>query len=136
MVVKEPGHHELVKQIHKTISTGTQFRMHGGICHSIDTLHWCLEAYHTEMDSICLEKAVCEALIKELEEALKGELSTDEEEMAHELAEEVQRWLAACKSASAAGGDEEEEGLFGLLEPSLKAKGKHCANWTLPEPLP
>lgn len=91
MVVKEPGHCKLVKQIHKAISTGTQFRTCGGICCSIDTLHWCLEAYDTKMDSICLEKAVCKALIKELEEALKGEPSTDEEEMARELAEDVQR---------------------------------------------
>ena len=66
--------------------------MCGGICHSIDTLHWHLEAYDTEMDSICLEKAACEASVKELEEALKGELSTNKEEMACELAEEeVQR---------------------------------------------
>ena len=44
------------------------------------------------MDSICIERAACEVLVKELEEALKGELSTNEEEMVHELAEkEVQR---------------------------------------------
>ena len=39
------------------------------------------------MKSIRLERAACEASVKELEEALKGELSTDEEEMARELAE-------------------------------------------------
>ena len=66
--------------------------MHGGIRCSIGTLHWCLEVYDTEMDPICLERAACEASVKELEEALKGELSTNEEEMACELAEEeVQR---------------------------------------------
>ena len=106
--------------------------MHGGIRCSIGTLRWCLEVYDTEMDPICLERAACEASVKELEEALKGELSTNEEEMACELAEEeVQRWLAACKSTSGAAGDE-EEGLHGSLRPSLKVKGKCCANWTLP----
>ena len=73
-----------------------------------------------EMNSICLKRAVCKASIKELEEALKGELSADKE-MAHELAEEeVQRRLAASKSASAAAGDV-EEGVHGLLRPSSKA---------------
>ena len=66
--------------------------MCGGINHSLDTLCWCLEAYNMEMNLIHLERAACEASVKELEEALKGELSTDEEEMAHELVEEeVQR---------------------------------------------
>ena len=45
-----------------------------------------------EMDLICLKRAACKVSVKELEEALKGELSTNKEEMAHELAEEeVQR---------------------------------------------
>ena len=81
------------------------------------------------MDSICLKKAACEVLVKELEEALKGELSTNEEEMVCELAEEeVQRQLAAHMSTSSVAGDEEEEGLHGLLGPSSKTKGKHHAN--------
>ena len=81
-----------------------------------------------EMNLICLERAACEALVKELEEALKGELSTDKEEMARELAEEeVQRRLAAHKSASAAVGDV-EGGVHRLLRPSSKAKGKRRAN--------
>ena len=51
------------------------------------------------MKSIRLERAACKASVKELEEALKGELSTDEEEMARKLAEEeVQRRLAARKN--------------------------------------
>ena len=81
-----------------------------------------------EMKSIHLERAVCEVSVKELEEALKGELSTNEEEMVHELVEEeVQRRLAACKSTSAAAGDV-EGGVHRSLGPSLKAKGKHRAN--------
>ena len=80
------------KCIHEAISTGTLFRTRGGIRRSLDTLRWRLEAYDSEMKSIRLERAACEASVKELEEALKGELSTDEEEMARELVEEeVQR---------------------------------------------
>ena len=116
------------KHIREAISTGTLFRMRGGIRRSLDTLRWRLEAYDLEMKSIRLERAACEASVKELEEALKGELSTDEEEMARELAEEeVQRRLAACKSTSAAAGDV-EEGVRGSLGPSSKAKGKRRAN--------
>ena len=90
--VKEQGHHKLGKHICEAISTGAQFRTCGGIHHSIDTLCWHLEAYDMEMDSICLKRAACKVSVKELEEALKGELSTNKEEMAHELAEEeVQR---------------------------------------------
>ena len=81
-----------------------------------------------EMDLIHLKRAACKVLVKELEEALKGELSTNKEEMAHELAEgEVQRRLAVCKNTSAAAGDD-NEGLCGLLRPSSKAKGKRGAN--------
>ena len=116
------------KCIREAISTGTLFRTHGGICRSLDTLRWRLEAYDLEMKSIRLERAVCKVSVKELEEALKGELSTDEEEMASELAEEeVQRRLAACKSTSAAAGDV-EGGVRGSLRPSSKAKGKRRAN--------
>ena len=80
------------KRIREAISTRVLFRTRGSICRSLDTLRWRLEAYDTEMRSIRLERAACEASVKELEEALKGELSTDEEEMARELAEEeVQR---------------------------------------------
>ena len=44
------------------------------------------------MNLIHLKRAACEVSVKELEEVLKGELTTNEEEMAHELAEEkVQR---------------------------------------------
>ena len=80
------------------------------------------------MKSIHLERAACEVSVKELEEALKGELSTNEEEMVCELAEEeVQRRLAAHKSTSAAAGDV-EGGVCGSLRPSLKVKGKHRTN--------
>ena len=116
------------KRIREAISTGTLFRTRGGIRRSLDTLRWRLEAYDTEMKSIRLERATCEASVKELEEVLKGELSTDEEEMARELAEEeVQRRLAVRKSTSTAAGDV-EGGVRGSLGPSSKAKGKCCAN--------
>ena len=116
------------KRIREAISTGTLFRTCGGIRRSLDTLRWRLEAYDMEMKSIRLERAACEASVKELEEALKGELSTDEEEMARELAkEEVQRRLAARKSTSAAAGDV-EGGVRGSLGPSSKVKGKPRAN--------
>ena len=116
------------KRIREAISTGTLFRTRGGIRRSLDTLRWRLEAYDSEMKSIRLERAACEASVKELEEALKGELSTDEEEMARELAEEeVQRRLAAHKSTSAAAGDV-EGGVHGSLGPSSKAKGKRRTN--------
>ena len=102
--------------------------MRGSICRSLNTLRWRLEAYDTEMKSIRLERAACEASVKELEEALKGELSTDEEEMACELAEEeVQRQLAVCKSASTTAEDV-GGGVHRSLRPSSKAKGKRCAN--------
>ena len=124
----EPARREVGKRIREAISTGTLFRTRGGIRRSLDTLRWRLEAYDTEMKSIRLERAACEASVKELEEVLKGELSTDEEEMAPELAEEeVQRRLAVRKSTSAAAGDV-EEGLHRLLRPSSKVKGKHRAN--------
>ena len=124
----EPARHEVGKRIREAISTGTLFRTRGSIRGSLDTLCWRLEVYDSEMKSIRLERAACEASVKELEEALKGELSTDEEEMARELAEEeVQRRLAARKSTSAAAGDV-EEGVRESLGPSSKAKGKHRAN--------
>ena len=123
----EPAHREVGKRIREAISTRALFRTHSGICHSLNTLRWCLEVYDTEMKSIHLERAACEASVKELEEALKGELSTDEEEMACELAEEVQRQLTARKSTSAAAGDV-EGGVCRSLRPSSKAKGKRHAN--------
>ena len=124
----EPARREVGKRIREAISTGTLFRTRGGIRRSLDTLRWRLEAYDSEMKSIRLERAACEASVKELEEALKGELSTDEEEMARELAEEeVQRQLAARKSTSAVAGDV-EGGVRGSLGPSSKAKGKRRAN--------
>ena len=124
----EPARREVGKRIREAISTGTLFRTRGGIRRSLDTLRWRLEAYDSEMKSIRLERAACEASVKELEEALKGELSTDEEEMARELAEEeVQRRLAVRKSTSAVAGDV-EGGVRGSLGPSSKAKGKRRAN--------
>ena len=124
----EPARREVGKCICEAISTRTLFRTRGGIRCSLDTLRWRLEAYNTEMKSIRLERAACEVSVKELEEALKGELSTDEEEMARELAEEeVQRRLAARKSTSAAAGDV-EGGVRGSLGPSSKVKGKCRAN--------
>ena len=124
----EPARCEVGKRIHEAISTGVLFRTCCSIHRSLDTLCWCLEVYDTEMNSIRLERAACKASVKELEEALKGELSTNKEEMAHELAEEeVQRRLAAHKSASVAAGDV-EGGVCGSLGLSSKAKGKHRVN--------
>ena len=76
----DPGQHEIVKCIKSPSAMGDLFHMREGLCCGIDALHCCLKSYNTELWSIKWEQATCEELVKELEEALEAEVSTDKEE--------------------------------------------------------
>ena len=90
---------------------GELFHMREGLHHRINTLHCRLESYDAEMWSTIREWETCEASVKELEEALEAEPSTDEEEeLAWERArDEATRWLAVRQRGRVEESEEEEE---------------------------
>ena len=92
-------------------AAGELFHTRDGLCHGIDALCCCLESYDVELWSIIHEREMCEALVRELEEALVAEPSTDkEEELARERArDEVVRWLAARQTGKVEESEEEHE---------------------------
>ena len=53
--------------------------MREGLCCSIDTFWWRLEAYNNELRSVLNEREACSRSLKQLEAALVDALSTDEE---------------------------------------------------------
>ena len=91
------------------------FHTRDGLRRGIDSLRCRLESYDMELSSIIRERETCEASVKELEEALAAEASTDEEEALAEerLRDKVKRRLAARQRGeeSEEGEDEEDEGL-------------------------
>ena len=66
-------------------TTGKLFHMQEGLHCGINALCCHLESYDVKLWSIICEWEMCEALVRELEEALAAEVLTDEEE---ELAQE------------------------------------------------
>ena len=85
--------------------------MRDGLRHSIDALRCRLESYDMELWSILCEQETCKASVRELEEALAAEASTDEEEeLVQERArDEVVRRLAACQRGKVEESEEEHE---------------------------
>ena len=90
---------------------GGLFHTREGLRHGIDVLCCRLESYDVELWSIIRERATCEESVKQLEEVLEAELSTDEEEeLAWERArDEVKRRLAARQRGRVEASEEEEE---------------------------
>ena len=113
--------------------------MREGLCRSIDTLQWRLEAYDNELRSVLNEWEACAKSLKQLEDALADVLSTNEEteEVAKEReAESSKRATSRASSSEEEHGEEEseeeedaeeEDELVGSSGVSLKAKGKGCA---------
>ena len=58
---------------------GSLFKMCKGLCQSIDTLQWQLEAYDNELWSVLNEWEACAKSLKQLENALVDVPSTHEE---------------------------------------------------------
>ena len=111
--------------------------MREGLCRSIDTLQWRLEAYDNELRSVLNEREACIKSLKQLEAALADTLSTDEEQevVAREQKAETSKCVASQASSSDEGDEEEEseedaeeeDELVGSSGMSGKAKGKGCA---------
>ena len=123
---------------------GTLFRTRGGIRRSIDTLHWRIESHDTEIGVILRERDACEEGLRQLEEALDAQMSTDEEEMVQEQAEDKARRTRGLRQRDWAveededededeleeedeDEDEDEDELLGSFGLSAKARGKRPA---------
>ena len=139
--ISDPGNMEMIKHIWAASAIGALCTSREGLHHSIDTLRSHLETYDLEMWSIICERDTCAVLVKELEEVLAEEMSTDkDEEMAWEKGQyEAKRAMAVrqkvVEEENEEGGkgkgeseseEEEDEPVcwFGLL---AKAQSKHPA---------
>ena len=135
----ELGKSEIVKCIQAASAVRVLCISREALCHSIDAPWSHLKMYHMEVWSILCEQDTCVALVKELEEALVAEESTDKEvEIMQEKAlyeakravvvqqeVAVQEDQGRGESGGVKEGDEEEDKpvhLSGLL---AKVKGKH-----------
>ena len=108
--------------------------MHEGLCRSIDTLQWWLEAYDNELWSVLHEWEACSKSLKQLEAALADAPSTDKEQevVAKEQKAETSKHVALQVSSSEEEEEEEieeeedaeEDELVGSSGVSSKAKGK------------
>ena len=107
----DPGQHEVVKRIKSASAAGELFHTREGLHHGIDALRCRLESYNVELWSIIRERAMCEESVRQLEEALEAEPSTDEEEeLARERArDEAKRRLAARQRGRVEASEEEKE---------------------------
>ena len=80
------------------------------MCHGINTLRCRLKSYDAELWSIIQERETCEVSVRELETALAGEASTDEEEeLAWERARVEAKWRLAVRQRGRVEVSEEEE---------------------------
>ena len=105
-----------------------------GLCRSIDTLQWRLEAYNNELQSVLNEWEACSKLLKQLEAALADTPSTDEENEV--VTKEQKAETSKCVTSQASSSDkedeeeeseedtEEEDELVGSSGMLAKAKGK------------
>ena len=119
---------------------GELFHTREGLHHGINALPCHLELYDAELWSIIQEQATCEESVKQLEEALEAEPSTDEEEeLARErVRDEAKRRLAVPQRGRVEeskgeeeeeedGDEENEDELEGSSRLSAKARGKRPA---------
>ena len=85
--MSDPGKMEVIKCVQAASAVSTLCTSHKGLHCSIDALCSHLETYNLEMCSIIHGRDTCTASVKELEEVLAEEMSTDEdEEVAWEMA--------------------------------------------------
>ena len=87
----EPGKTEVAKRIRAASAVGALCTSREALRRSIDALRARLDTYDLEMWSILHERDTCAASVKELEEALAAEESTDDEA---EMREEKKRYDA------------------------------------------
>ena len=103
--MSDPGKMEVIKCVQAASAVGTLCTSHKGLHHSIDALCSHLETYNLEMWSIIHGQDTCTASVKELEEVLAEEMSTDEdEEVAWEMA-----WYEAKRAVTVRQKVVEEE---------------------------
>ena len=83
----EPGKSEVLKRVQAASTIGALCTSRESLCRSIDALRARLDTYDLEIWSILHEQDTCAASVKELEEVLAAEESTDKEaEMRKEMA--------------------------------------------------
>ena len=75
----EPGKSEVLKRVQAASAVGVLCTSREALCRSIDALRARLDMYDLEVWSILRERDTCAALVKELEEVLVAEESTDDE---------------------------------------------------------
>ena len=108
--------------------------MHEGLCHSIDTLQWQLEAYNNKLQSVLNKRETCSKSLKQLEAALADAPSTDKEKEVvtkEQKAESSKRITSQVSSSDEEDEEEEseedteeEDELVGSSGMLVKAKGK------------
>ena len=79
MGMSEPGRSKVLKWVQAASTVGALCTSWEVLWHSIDTLRACLDMYDLEVWLILHEWDTCMASVKELEEVLAAEESTDEE---------------------------------------------------------
>ena len=75
----EPGKSEVLKRVQAASAVGALCTSRESLRRSIDTLRAHLDTYDLEIWSILCERDTCAVSVKELEEVLAAEESTDEE---------------------------------------------------------
>ena len=116
---------------------GALFKMREGLCRSIDTLQWRLEAYDNELWSVLNKREACAKSLKKLEDALADAPSSDKEKEAvvkEQKAESSKHGMLGASSRKEEDEEEEEseeeedaeeeDELIGSSGVSSKAKGK------------
>ena len=79
MYMPEPGKSEILKWVQAASAIGTLCTSQEALRWSIDALCACLDTYDLEVWSILRKWDTCAASVKEMEEVLVAEKSTDEE---------------------------------------------------------
>ena len=102
----EPAKSEVLKQVRAASAVGTLCRSREAFRRSIDALRARLDTYDLEIFSILRERETCAASVKELEEVLAAEESTDDEA---EMMKEKQRYDAKRVVTSRREAVEEED---------------------------
>ena len=139
MYIPEPAKSEVLKWVRAASAVGALCTSREAFQRSIDALRARLDMYDLKVWSILREREMCAALVKELEEVLVAEESTDEEA---EMREEKVRYDAkrvvtarqeVVEDKDGSEGEDEHESDEEDDEPirgpvlSVKAQGKHPA---------
>ena len=117
---------------------GELFKTHEGLCCSIDTLQWRLEAYDNKLRSVLNKREACSRSLKQLEAALADAPFTNEEKEIVAIEQKAETSKRVMSQASSSDEEDEEEEseedaeeedeLVGSSGMSVKAKGKGRAN--------